>query len=206
MSLRFFLCCSSLGALLLCSGVAFADGDHLWHDLTLEGQVAGTFNAVIEIPKGDHRKFEVDKTTGQLRVDRQIKGQGYPAHYGFIPRTLGRDGDPLDVVVLGGRQPHPGAVTDIRVIGVMKMVDSDEGDDKLIAVSVSSRKFARVHAIEDLPIGVHAALVRFFSTYKIPEGKTVKVGRFLPQASAMRQLLRSARAYQRRFNTASAHR
>lgn len=194
-----------LGFLLLASGTARAD-QHLWHEAVLDGSQAGTYNAVIEIPKGSRQKYEVDKASGQITLDRVISGRGYPLKYGLFARTLGGDGDPLDVMVLGGNRVKPGAQSQVRIIGMMEMIDAGEVDHKVLAVDVSSRRFASVRGIETLPAGVEADVRDFFSNYKKPQGIVVTVGRFLGRTAAEREVRAGRIAYAKKFVTGAPKR
>src|SRR3954467_4685087 len=108
---------------------------HPWHDIACDEPVDESFSAFIEIPKGSKVKYELDKETGLLRVDRVLySAVHYPANYGFIPRTFCDDGDPLDVLVLGQEAVTPGVLMRARAIGVMRMRDDKGQDDKIIAV------------------------------------------------------------------------
>src|SRR3954454_11541865 len=110
---------------------------HPWHDVALPGDIAASFPVVVEISKGSKVKYELDKTTGLLRVDRVLfSAVHYPANYGFVPRTWCDDGDPLDVLVLGQEAVVPMCLMRARAIGVMRMRDDKGGDDKVIAVHV----------------------------------------------------------------------
>jgi inorganic pyrophosphatase len=190
-------------ASLLGGAPAGAQTRHLWHDYPVDGRTLGSLTAVIEIPKGSRRKFEVDKRPlpvgGALFVDRVIKTRGYPLNYGFIPRTMYQDGDPLDVMVIGGERARPGTVVNARLIGLMKMTDTGVRDSKLLAVDTTSRRFARVRSVEDLPQGLRQDLRDFFEHYKQAQGKTVTVGAFSGLRSARACLGWSRRLYQRKF-------
>src|SRR5438045_8834882 len=110
---------------------------HPWHDVELGDHVERHFRAIVEIPKGSKVKYELDKRTGLLRVDRVLHSSvHYPANYGFIPQTYAEDGDPLDVLVLGQEMVFPLCIMKARAIGLMRMVDQGEPDDKVVAVHV----------------------------------------------------------------------
>ena len=141
--------------------------------------ISGNINAVIEIPSGTHDKFEVSKETGQIVQDiedglpRKIKYIGYPGNYGMIPKTLlspetGGDGDPLDVIVLG-EQLQKGSVVEVKLIGILKMLDKGEVDDKLIAVMVNNSIFSDVNSFNELKKlyqGITEILEMWFTNYK----------------------------------------
>jgi inorganic pyrophosphatase len=149
---------------------------HPWHDVPLPPDPAAWFPAYIEIPMGSKVKYELDKATGLLRVDRILySAVHYPADYGFVPRTYCDDGDPLDVLVLCREEVVPGVLMRARAIGVMRMRDDKGQDDKLIAVHVDDPEYEAIHDIDELPPHRLRELQRFFIDYKVLEGKTVEV-------------------------------
>lgn len=150
---------------------------HPWHDLPNDAETLDQgFNVVIEIPRGSRVKYELDKPTGLLRVDRVLySAVHYPANYGFIPRTYCDDGDPLDVLVLGNEPVVPMSIMVARAIGVMHMEDEGRGDDKIIAVHVQDPAFAGLSDIGELPAHVMVQIQRFFKDYKVLEDKAVTV-------------------------------
>ncbi len=134
------------------------------------------FNAIIEIPKGSKVKYELDKETGLIKVDRILScNMGYPQNYGLVPKTLFDDGDPLDVVVVSDQTLTPGAIVTVRPIGVMKMIDCGEQDDKIICLIVDDPKTKHIEDISKLHNKILEDIKEFFSTYKIPEGKETSV-------------------------------
>ena len=159
---------------------------HPWHDTYVdETQIATAFPAIIEIPKGSTNKYELDKETGLLRLDRVLySAVYYPADYGFIPRTFCDDGDPLDVLVLGQEPVHPLTIVDARAIGVMRMRDEKGVDDKIVAISVRDPAYADYRDKAELPAHVLRMLQRFFEDYKVLEHKQVIVHDLLgPEAA-----------------------
>lgn len=160
---------------------------HPWHDCYIDDAVIATaFPVVIEIPKGSKNKYELDKETGLLRLDRVLySAVYYPADYGFIPRTFCDDGDPLDVLVLGSEPVPPLTIVEARAIGVMRMKDEKGVDDKIVAVSVRDPAYADYTDKDQLPGHVLRQVRRFFEDYKTLENKQVIVGDMLGPAAAV---------------------
>jgi inorganic pyrophosphatase len=149
---------------------------HPWHDVPLPDDLAAGFPALIEIPAGSKVKYELDKPTGLLRVDRVLySAVHYPANYGFVPRTYCDDGDPLDVLVLCQEAVVPRCLLRARAIGVMRMYDNRRIDDKLIAVHLDDPAFKDFRDIDEIPPHRLRELQRFFLDYKVLEGKEVEV-------------------------------
>jgi inorganic pyrophosphatase len=149
---------------------------HPWHDVPLPADPSAWFPAYVEIAKGSKVKYELDKQTGLLRVDRILySAVSYPANYGFVPRTYCDDGDPLDVLVLGQEAVVPQVLLRARVIGVMRMRDEKGQDDKLIAVHYDDPAFTEVTDITGLAPHTMREVQRFFLDYKVLEGKQVVV-------------------------------
>jgi inorganic pyrophosphatase len=160
---------------------------HPWHDTYVdETVIAKGFPAVIEIPKGSTNKYELDKETGLLRLDRVLySAVYYPADYGFIPRTYCDDGDPLDVLVLGTEPVFPLTIVEARAIGVMRMRDEKGIDDKIVAISVRDPAYTDYRDKSQLPVHVMRMVRRFFEDYKALEHKQVSVEELLGPAEAI---------------------
>jgi inorganic pyrophosphatase len=158
-----------------------------WHDVPTGAHAPERVNAIIEIPKESKGKYELHKETGLLMLDRALfSAVHYPANYGFIPRTYCDDHDPLDILVLTSLTlPHL-CLVDATVIGVMRMVDQGEADDKIIAVATYDESVNHMKDVADLPPHTEKQIRRFFMDYKTLEGKEVKVEKFLGRAEALR--------------------
>lgn len=171
-----------------------------WHDVTIGEQSPETVTAVIEIPKNSKVKYELDKRTGLLRVDRVLfSAVHYPANYGFIPQTYCDDNDPLDILVLGQAEVHPLVIMHARPIGLMRMTDHGQEDDKIIAVHLDDPEVADIYSLEQLAAHKLRELRRFFEDYKQLEGKEVRVHDFLNSAEARRVINKNAAMYREKF-------
>lgn len=173
---------------------------HPWHDIDPGPGLPETFWAVIEIPLGCKYKYELDKPSGMLKVDRALHSAVYyPANYGFIPRTYCDDDDPLDVLVLGTEPVHPKTLIMARAIGMMTMKDQDEVDDKIIAVHIHDPEYSQYRDIAELPNHKLNVLQRFFEDYKALENKEVIVERFRDRFEAHATLIDSIKQYEDRI-------
>ena len=159
---------------------------HPWHDVTPGEHLPQEFNALVEIPMGSSVKYELDKKTGLLRMDRVLySAVYYPANYGFIPQTYAEDDDPLDVLVLCQEAVAPMTLVTARAIGLMTMVDSGKRDHKIVAVAIGDPEFNSFREASELPVHRLTMLRRFFQDYKQLEGKSVEVDDFQPAAEAL---------------------
>src|SRR6202162_2952998 len=160
---------------------------HAWHDVTPGARLPGEFLAVVEIPMGSSVKYELDKQTGLLRLDRILySAVYYPANYGFIPQTLAEDDDPLDVLVLCQEAVAPLTLVNARAIGLMTMVDSGKKDHKILAIAVDDPEYDGFQDAKELPSHRLTMLRRFFQDYKTLEGKAVEVEDFQPAQESSR--------------------
>lgn len=149
---------------------------NIWHDLPKNEVTPEKFTAVIEIPKGSSCKYELDKKTGMLRLDRILyTATHYPANYGFIPRTYADDGDPLDVLVLCSEPIFPMTLVEVYPIGAMRMIDGGKQDDKIIALPFSDPTYRDIKSIDELPPHIFDEIMHFFTVYKQLENKQTAV-------------------------------
>lgn len=164
-------------------------------DLT-PGSVPDHLNVVVEVPKGSQNKYEFDKDIGMVRLDRVLFSPlHYPGDYGFVPKTLWPDGDPLDALVLVTNPTFPGVVIDARPIGVLNMVDNGDSDVKILCVPVNDVRFKNLKDIEGLDEHFLEEIAHFFTVYKELEGKKVEVGGWEGAAAAKKAILQAVEAY-----------
>lgn len=169
---------------------------HPWHSIEPGRDSPEVVNAVIEIPMGSKVKYELDKKSGLMKVDRILYGAvHYPANYGFIPQSYCEDGDPLDILVFCQEAVHPRTIIEARVIGSMAMMDQGMADDKIIAVHVSDPEFSNYTDISQLPQFRLNELKKFFEDYKTLEKKKVAVEDFFGRIDAQRAVKESISLY-----------
>ncbi len=173
---------------------------NIWHDINGERIKEDDFVAVIEIPKGCKNKYELDKETGMLKLDRVLyTATHYPANYGFIPRTYAGDNDPLDVLVLCQEDVVPLTLIEAYPIGVLKMIDNDENDEKIIAIAKKDPFLNGYKDISELPQQVINEIMNFFEVYKTLEGKTTSVDQVLGRKEAEAIIYKSIEDYKQKF-------
>jgi inorganic pyrophosphatase len=169
---------------------------HPWHDVTPGDKLPQEFDSVIEIPYGASVKYELDKSSGLIRLDRILySAVYYPANYGFIPQTLAEDDDPLDVLVLCRETVVPLTVIHARTIGLMTMIDAGKQDHKIIAVATEDPEFNSYRSASEMPPHRLTMLRRFFQDYKQLEGKAVEVDEIRPPAEAYPIILDALHRY-----------
>lgn len=158
---------------------------HAWHDITPGELIPREFNSVIEIPFGSSVKYELDKQSGLIKLDRVLySAVYYPANYGFIPQTLAEDDDPLDVLVFCQEPVVPLTIIHARTVGLMTMLDSGKKDHKIIAVATKDPEFNSYREASEMPEHRMTMLRRFFQDYKLLEGKKVEVDEIQPTEKA----------------------
>lgn len=174
---------------------------HPWHGITPGKKAPEIVNAIIEIPKESQQKYEVDKETGLLRLDRVLySAVHYPGDYGFIPQTLWDDNDALDIIILCGKPTYPLTLTSVRVIGVLRMIDDDEKDDKIIGVYDTDPRYTEYNEITDIPKHTIEELKHFFETYKELQGKKCTIVKILPKKDAHKDVEIGVQKYNEKFN------
>lgn len=173
---------------------------NIWHDMDPARITPQEFEAVIEIPKGSKCKYELDKYTGLLKLDRILyTSTHYPANYGFIPRTYADDGDPLDVLVLCSEPVYPMTLIRVYPIGVMRMLDDGKMDDKIIALPLSDPTYLGIRSIDELPPHVFDEIMHFFSVYKQLENKQTAVKSLFGPEIAQRIVFDAIASYRDTF-------
>ena len=173
---------------------------NLWHDVPLGEKIPEEMNVIIEIPRGSLNKYEIDKETGLIALDRvSHTAQPFPFDYGFAPQTLWDDGDALDVIVMTTEPLHPGILVRVRPVGLMKMIDSGESDDKIIAVPVDDPRWAEVKTIDDVNKHTLKTMKHFYENYKTLQNKEVLINGFEGREQASAAVLRSIDMYKEKY-------
>jgi inorganic pyrophosphatase len=173
---------------------------HPWHGAHYGKRAPEQVNAMIEIPQGSRTKYEIDKETGLLKLDRVIYSSfHYPVNYGFIPQTLGHDGDPLDILVLCSQSIQPLCLVEATVIGNMQMIDSGEKDDKIIAVATKDPSVSHFSSMENIPEHFFNELRNYFEQYKVLENKQVQIEDFQNKEIAYQIINEAIELYQEKF-------
>lgn len=171
-----------------------------WHDFNDDRINAEKFISVIEIPKGSKNKYELDKDSGLLRLDRILyTSTHYPANYGFIPRTLSEDNDPLDVLVLCQETLEPLSIVDCYPIGMITMIDDNEEDEKIIAIPLNDPFLNTYSDISDLPQHQFQEIKHFFEIYKYLENKTTRVDNICGREKAIESIEKCKDAYLKKY-------
>lgn len=178
---------------------------HPWHGAHYGANAPAHVNALIEIPQGSRAKYEIDKPTGLLKLDRVIYSSfHYPVNYGFIPKTLGEDNDPLDILVICSESIQPLCLVEATVIGNMQMIDNGEKDDKIIAVATKDPSVNHYKNIDSLPAHFKAVLRNYFEQYKVLENKVVLIDNFQDKETAYKVIEESIKLYEEKFPDVNA--
>jgi inorganic pyrophosphatase len=172
-----------------------------WHNVGFGENSPSIINGIIEIPKGSRAKYELDKESGLLKLDRVLYSSiYYPANYGFIPQTYCDDKDPLDILIISQVDVVPMCIVEAKVIGVMRMIDGGEADDKIIAVAAGDPSVNHFNDISELPQHFISEIRNFFEDYKKLENKTVVVEEFQDRILAMEIVEKAISDYKMKFN------
>jgi inorganic pyrophosphatase len=173
---------------------------HPWHGAHYGDKAPQVVNGLIEIPQGSRTKYEIDKKTGLLKLDRIIYSSfHYPINYGFIPQTLGLDGDPLDILVLCSESIQPLCLVEATVIGNMQMIDTGVQDDKIIAVAANDPSVNHLTDISQMPQHFIAVLKNYFEQYKVLENKKVEIDDFQGKTVAYNVINEAIALYKNKF-------
>ena len=183
-------------------GLKMIDMNNPWHKVSVGESAPDVVNGIIEIPQNTRAKYELDKDTGLLKMDRVIySSMHYPHNYGFIPQTYCDDNDPLDILVLSQISIVPMCLVEAKVIGVMRMLDGGEKDDKIIAVANNDMSVKHFDDISELPEHFIKELRNFFEDYKKLENKTVEVEEFQNALTAKEIIKKSISDYKAKFTS-----
>ncbi len=175
---------------------------NLWHDITIGKNAPEEFNCIIEIPKGSHNKYEIDKETGMIMLDRaNYNAAPYPCEYGFIPQTLWEDGDAIDVLLLATYPIHPGILVKARPIALMELIDDNESDYKVIAVPVDDRRWEDVKGLADINKHTLREFQHYWEVIKHLKTKpsTGVINGFKDKDEAIKAITRSQELYKEKF-------
>ena len=173
---------------------------NIWHDIDKSRILPERFTAVIEISKGGKNKYELDKSTGMLKLDRVLyTSTHYPANYGFIPRTYGDDGDPLDVLLICAEPLEPMSLVRAYPIGIITMIDNGRRDDKIIAIPFDDPNYNQYKNIDELPPHIFEEMRHFFTVYKSLERKETAVNEVRPREDARRIVNEAIEQYVEKF-------
>ena len=174
---------------------------NLLHDITAGADAPKTINVIIEIPKGSKNKYELDKETGLIMLDRALHtSQDYPFDYGFMPQSHWEDGDPLDVIVLTTYPLASGILVKVRPVAIMNMVDDGESDAKIIAVPVKDPRFDGIHDLSDINKHTIKEIEHFLLTYKMIQKKEVQINGIEGAEAAQKAISHSQALYKEKFN------
>lgn len=173
---------------------------NLWREISSGDNTPEIINVIVECPKGTKNKYEIDKETGLIKLDRAMKtSQDYPFDYGFVPQSLWDDGDALDVVLFTTYPLAPGILVEARPVGIMHMIDGGEGDDKILAVPKDDPRWDGVQELKDLNEYSLKEMKHFFETYKSIENKTVVIDGFEGKEVALEAVKKGLKMYQDKY-------
>jgi len=171
-----------------------------WHDVPRGKKLPDEINAIIEVPKDSKLKYELDKNSGLIMLDRPLySAVHYPGDYGFIPRTYWDDGDPLDIIIISNFSVYPNTTVRVRPIALLDMYDGKERDDKVIAVHATDPRFDGYRTVKDIPKHVLLEIKHFFETYKELQKKKVKVLSVKDVDAAKKCIIRGSKLYDKKY-------
>jgi inorganic pyrophosphatase len=174
---------------------------HPWHSVPIGNNAPEKVQSIIEIQQGSKAKYELDKLTGFLRLDRILASNlSYPFHYGFIPQTYCPDDDPLDILILCSEQLNPLSIVEATVLGAVEMIDGGQQDDKIIARATNDPFMKHINDLDQISPEQLKTIRSFFEQYKKPEGKTVVIKKFLNKTEATALVEQSIERYKTTFN------
>lgn len=177
---------------------------HPWHDISIGEDAPNEFSVVIEVPKGSKVKYELDKDSGLLKVDRILYSSViYPENYGFIPQTLADDDDPLDVIVLMQEPVQAMSLLEVRPIGLLPMVDEGENDENIICVHLDDAEYKTYNHVNEFPEHRLNEIKQFFREYKNLEGKEVEMGEISGPEDAREYIQRAINLYKENVSSGS---
>ncbi len=180
---------------------------NLWHDIEAGSDIPNLINVIVEIPKGSQNKYEYDKKLNIIKLDRVLFSPfHYPGDYGIIPKTLSKDGDPLDAIVLVTNPTYPGILLNVRPVGLLRMNDAGKIDDKILCVSNDDPRFKHHVDIADLDEHLLKEIMHFFQVYKDLEGKSVKMTGWKDSAAAKKIIVESVEAYNKKYRSRETRR
>ena len=178
---------------------------NVWHDVSSGDNMPDEVNVIVEIPMGSQNKYEIDKDSSLLKLDRVLFSPfHYPGDYGFIPQTLGQDNDPLDGLVLMNFPTYPMTLINSRPIGVLRMVDTGDNDEKILCVPVDDIRYADTKDLNDVPKAVRDEIAHFFEVYKHLEKKKVEINGWGDAAEAKKIILEGVERYKEKFSANTA--
>ncbi len=173
---------------------------NLWHEISAGDNIPDEINVIVEINKGSNNKYEIDKKTGLIALDRAMHtAQNYPFDYGFVPQTLWDDDDALDVVILTTYPINPGILVRVRPVAIMNMIDDGDSDDKVISVPVADPRWDEVNDLSDINKHTLKEIEHFFLTYKKLQKQEVEISGFKGRTSAKEAVQRSINLYKEKF-------
>ena len=173
---------------------------HPWHSLSTGENAPEIVNAIIEITRGSKAKYELEKTTGFLKLDRILASDlCYPFHYGYIPQTYYEDNDPLDILILCSEALLPLSIVEVKVLGAVEMIDSGIRDDKIIGVAATDPFMKHINSLENIDQATLNSIKHFFEEYKKPEGKVVEIKKFFNKEEAQKIVSESVELYKKTF-------